>query len=217
MYLDAVERTMETSAARVTPLAVGREPYAPWVDWPATTISHHGTMCCEIVREWLANTDQSALNAGSIYSGPRWLRQSFDWGPTVYPVYWCEVLKQSQLDCGVHAALAYEVFVQRGVRAYRAQIVQEFTADAAASWHAAWSRESAVTAWLDEDRIYHEGVAIRNPSGRLKLWDPSAGWWIDAKPATGYGSVLAIRITAPDGETFDWGGQTVTANEWTTL
>jgi hypothetical protein len=33
----------------------------------------------------------------------------------------------------------------------------------------------------------------------LKLWDSSAGWWINPGPQTGYGSLIAVRIVTEAG------------------
>jgi hypothetical protein len=216
MYLDAVS----AGGAKLHIVTNGwrphRAPFEPWADWPVTMISHHGRACCETAREWMSALDFSALNAASVYSGPRWLRKRYEWGPSVYPIHWCEIDSKSQVDCGVHAALAHEVFSRRGVRSYRAQIVQEFSHEATTQWRSKWSAGEAITAWIDGRNIYHEAVAVEMPNGSLKLWDPSAASWIDPRQnGTGYGSLLAIKITArPDAPDFTWGSMKLRPNEW---
>ncbi|MFL6468457.1 MAG: hypothetical protein ACJ72Z_10920 [Pyrinomonadaceae bacterium] len=192
--------------------------YSPWEKWEPSQISHHGKTCCEFAREWLLNIDLSALNGSSLYSGPRWLRQRFDWGPGVYPVHWCDVLKKKKLDCGIHAALAYEVFANRGIKCLRAQFVQEFSSDAGSQWRSNWEKDSAITAWIDESRIYHEGCAVSLAEGTIKIWDPSAGWWIDPKTTSGYGSLLAIRLSGRgQDQEFFWGPHRLKTGKWIPL
>lgn len=217
MYLDAVE----TGAAAATEfVAEGRRQsiYEPWTDWPPTEISHHGEMCCDTAREWIAAYDLSMLSGGSPASGPRWLRQRFDWGPSVYPIHWCEALTKDSIDCGVHAALAYEVFAARGVECFRVQMVQEFDAASLAHWQTKWHRSFARTDWMHNGLIYHEGCAIETGPGRIKIWDPSAGWWLDPKFVRSYGSLRALKLTA---ETIPheiaWGDHLIAANVWREL
>ena len=174
-------------------------------------------MCCEIAREWLGATDYSVLNGGKLQSGPRWLRQRFNWGPSKYPIFWCEVLKKDTVDCGVHAALAHEVFMQRGVRSYRVQLVQEFSTSSSDQWRLSWEKDGAVTAWISDELIYHEGCAVESGDGQIKLWDSSAGWWIDPKTTSGYGSLRAVRISSGGDETFQWGHHEIEANTWSAL
>lgn len=215
MYLDAANGTAAEPAVEYTNDYCGREIFEPWADWPPSQVSHHGRVCCEIVREWITSVDFSSLNGGDVLTGPRWLRQRFEWGPTRYPVYWCEISKKKELDCGMHAALAHEVFVSRGVKSFRTQLVQEFSHCAASQWESKWKSGSAVTAWIDKDLIYHEGCAVVSPQGELKLWDPSAGWWLDPKNTGGYGSLRAVRIFASSQEKpHSWGGRVIPPNEW---
>jgi hypothetical protein len=192
-------------------------PYAAWNDWQPSRIDHHMKACCEIAREWIVNTDFSALHGADAQTGPRWLRHRFEWGPGTYPIYWCEIAGKKKLDCGVLAALAHEVYTSRGVRSFRAQLVQEFSSQATAQWRSAWTSESAVTDWITDTLIYHEGVAVVARDNELKLWDSSAGWWVDPKSIRGYGAVRAVRVTAAAGTDFRWGKHTIPSSKWTTL
>ena len=196
---------------------VANEIHTPWSDWEPSRIGHHGQACCEIAREWMVDTDYSSLNGADPLTGPRWLRHRFEWGPGTYPIHWCELIKKSRLDCGVLAALAHEVLVSRGVRCFRAQFVQEFSTTAAMQWRAAWEDENAVTAWIRDEMIYHEGCAVVARDNYLKLWDSSAGWWLDPKTTSGYGSLRAVRISAALGTDFRWGDHTISAGTWKAL
>ena len=191
--------------------------YGPWNDWEPSRVSHHGKVCCEMAREWIVGTDFSALNGAHPLTGPRWLRHRFEWGPGTYPIYWCGLVKKTKLDCGVLAALAHEVFSSRGVRCFRAQLVQTFSDSASATWRAGWETDNAITAWIEGADIYHEGVAVVGRNGELKLWDSSAGWWIDPKTTSGYGALLAVRISGSHDTEFRWGDHRIPAGVWNRL
>ena len=215
MYLDAV-RTNEEPVYEAGTGYCGREVFGTWEQWQPARVSHHGRACCEIVKEWIIATDQSLLNGGDDLTGPRWLRQRYEWGPTRYPMHWCEIGRAKVLDCGVHAAIAQEVFLARGVRSFRVQLVQEYSNGATEQWQLKWEDRDAITTWMDGELIYHEGCAVVGSDGIAKIWDPSAGWWIDPNTTSGYGSLRALRIIA-GAERFEWGGHVVPANEWTLI
>jgi hypothetical protein len=188
-----------------------------WQHFPASTISHHGEQCCQIAREWVLSTDYSQLNAGNRLTGPRWLRQKFTWGPTTWPIYWCEAVEQKMLDCGALAALAQAVFTERGVRSYHAQFIQQYSEDATRQWSKRWDGDEASTHWIKEELIYHEGCAVVVRENEIRLWDPSAGWWVNPKQFGGYGGLLALRVFAPQVNApieLVWGTQHIIPNQW---
>jgi hypothetical protein len=188
-----------------------------WQHFPASMISHHGEQCCRIAREWVLSTDYSQLNAGNPLTGPRWLRLKHTWGPSTWPIYWCEAVEQKTLDCGALAALAQEVFAARGVRSYPAQFIQQYTEDATRQWTKRWNGADASVHWIKEDLIYHEGCAVVVRDNEIRLWDPSAGWWVNPKQSGGYGGLLALRVFATQVNSpteFIWGRQRISPNQW---
>jgi hypothetical protein len=188
---------------------------AAWRDWPVSTISHHGRACCDIAREWILATDCSQLGDAATLTGPRWLRQRYPWGPSPWPLHWCEAAERKRLDCGAHAAIAHELFSARGVKSRPAQFVQQFSEDATRHWADKWREEEIAAAWIDRDLIYHEGCAVALGGDEIKLWDASAGWWIDnPRQSGGYGSLLSVRVLAREGESFRWEGRCIVANTW---
>ncbi|MBC9033902.1 hypothetical protein IAG41_16030 [Sphingomonas sp. JC676] len=195
-------------------------PGGKWTNFPNSHISHHGTACCDIAREWLLAFDFAQRNGGDILSGPRWMREHSDWGPSVWPIHWCEAVDVKIVDCGVHAAMAHAAFVARGIPAFRAQFVQRYNADAVASWRKNWSEAGASDHWIDGDAIYHEGNAVLVGDDSIKLWDGSAGWWINPRGETGYASLAAVRIEG-DPDCFAgglrWGERRIPLNEWTAI
>lgn len=227
MFLDAVKKaeiTTNNGNGFHQAGAVGKtnEVFDRWKDWHASEISHHGKMCCEIAREWITATDFSELNGdrGSLYTGPRWLRQKFNWGASSFPIYWCEAVRKKTLDCGALAALAATIFNARGIENYRVQMVQRFSEVATSQWTNSWNeRGDQPLRWTNDDLIYHEGNAIA-PHGELKVWDASAGWWIDPKSKDGYGALLAIRVSSSNltsEDKFRWGDHDVQACRWTKI
>lgn len=225
MYLEEVSNNAAAAAVGVSSAhsAPAQETFAPvfakWEHWPPSRISHHGTACCEIAREWLTATDHSQLGAGSKLTGPRWIRQVFKWGASSFPIYWCEAVREKRLDCGALAALAYEVFKARGVKVFPAQMVQKYSKIATDQWTNNWFEDdNSPLPWVEKDLIYHEGVAVMTGSGELKVWDASAGWWIDPRSSNGYGSLLALRISTIDDrfptESLQWGTHTVKPENW---
>lgn len=213
MYLDA-DRNRDKAAAGTT---VAAPPGHRWQDFPVSHLSHHGAACCDVAREWLVANDFAQLNGGDRLSGPRWMRQRTKWGPSAWPLHWCEAVGGASIDCGAHAALAHEAFTARGLVAFRAQFVQRYDADAVVHWRAKWSADSCSDHWLDGDLIYHEGNALLVGDDEVKLWDPSAGWWINPRQGSGYGSLAMVRIST-DGRTggaaLRWGTRRLDPDRW---
>lgn len=221
MYSDAVSQAAVQAKTAETDgdgFHKSIEVFEKWHDWQASEISHHGGMCCEIAREWIVSTDFSELGGASVYTGPRWLRQRFDWGASSFPIYWCEAVRKKTLDCGALAALASAVFAARGVKTFRVQMVQRFSEISTGQWSNSWNDSSEQLAWMNDDLIYHEGCAIAGNEGEIKIWDASAGWWINPKSKDGYGALLALRLSAPNlpvNAKFVWGQHHLEAFQWT--
>ncbi len=194
-----------------------RAVYEPWKDWEPSRISNHGGMCCELAREWVTATDYSTLNGAHVMSGPRWLHHRFQWGPSSYPLYWCEAVRKTTLDCGALAALAYEIFTIRGIKSYRVQLVQRYSRAATQQWSSSWTGDGVPTRWLGSGVIYHEGCATSVGGNEIKVWDASSGCWIDAKAGDGYGSLLAIKVNAANTRDLVWRKYTLEPNVWRTL
>lgn len=216
MHLDAVSRpagvadgALKAGPSRCT------EVFTTWAEWPPSEISHHGKVCCEVAREWLNATDFTLINGGSLLTGPRWITHRFKWGPSEYPIYWCEAVRKRRLDCGALAALAHEVFSARGVTSFRAQFVQKFTGVATEQWSCSWSKADVPVSWINDDLIYHEGVVVSPGGPQIKVWDSSAGWWVDRARAEGYGVVVAIRVFAPkELGVLTWGEHSIKPGRW---
>jgi hypothetical protein len=215
MYSAAASLVQE----RLIDVATETLPAHQWVDFPVSQVAHHGQDCCEVAREWIVAMDFAQLNGASLNSGPRWLREKYEWGPSPWPISWCEIVSRKVIDCGAHSALAHEAFKARGLTAFRAQFIQRYSADAVEQWRRQWRDENASDHWLGTDVIYHEANAVL-VGDELKLWDSSAGWWIETQQKGGYGSLKAVRINSDtgvstaSGTAFRWGKHELWPNKW---
>jgi hypothetical protein len=181
-------------------------------------ISHHSKACCDIAREWLIATDRSELGANSVMTGPRWIRRTFKWGPSSFPLYWCEAVRRDTLDCGALAAMTDEVLRARGLESARVQMVEQFSDKATQQWGKAWSNGCATLPWTEGKLIYHEGCAVVMDNYDIKVWDPSTGWWVDPKVEEGYGAIIALKVAHSNiREYFNWGNIQIEPNEWTVI
>jgi hypothetical protein len=193
-------------------------PSDRWIDFPHSAFAHHGEACCEIARQWVTAMDFAQLNGGGLTSGPRWLRQKYKWGPSPWPMHWCEAVKRKTIDCGAHAALALEAFTARGLTAFPAQLVQRYSEEATEQWRGKWEGDDVSCHWLDSEHIYHEATALLIGEDEVKIWDGSAGSWVDPRQAGGYGSLTAVRICAAGpfggGDGLRWGDRRLKPGIW---
>lgn len=190
---------------------------ARWENFPASYISHHGAACCDIAREWITGMDFSQLHAGHPLTGPRWLRKLFKWGPSKWPLHWCEAVREKTLDCGALGALSHQLYLERGVRSFAAQFILEFNDVSTRHWGDTWDAAGCSPHWMNEGLIYHEGCAVAVEGNEIKLWDATATWWINAKQFGGYAGLLAVRITDPaaeEGAVLTWGEHRILPNKW---
>lgn len=205
---------------------------ANWQHFPASYISHHGKACCDIAREWITGMDFSQLNAGHPLTGPRWLRKLFKWGPSKWPMHWCEAVQEKTLDCGALGALSHQLYIERGVRSFAAQFILEFNDVSTRHWSESWGAAGCDPHWINDGLIYHEGCAVeasrsrwdlqkhvspQNAHNEIKLWDATATWWINPKQFGGYAGLLAVRIfdaTAEPSTVFAWGEHRIRPNTW---
>ena len=217
MYLAEAEERIDVRPGE-TSRAAPPLPSDRWTDFPHSNFSHHNEACCEIARQWVTAMDYAQLTGGGLTSGPRWLRQKYKWGPSPWPMHWCEAVKRKTIDCGAHAALALEAFRARGLEAFPAQLVQRYSAEATEQWQAKWSGEDVSCHWLDGEHIYHEVTALIVGEDEVKIWDGSAGSWVDPRQGAGYGSLVAVRICAEGsfggGDGLRWGDRRLKPGAW---
>ena len=188
-----------------------------WRCAPSSTLTHHGRRCCIAAQEWLIATDQSQLSGEHKLAGPRWLLQKYKWGPSHWPMTWCQAVEEKQLDCGVLAVLSKTLFASRSVPAYSVQLIQQYSDLTTYQWSKKWTDYRASANWIHGPLIYHEACAVEVAPNVIKVWDSSAACWVNARQTAGYGSVSAIRIRNDNlkaAELLSWGEHIVPSEEW---
>ncbi len=181
-------------------------------------ISHHGQECCRAAKKWLVSVDYSLLTDGDLASGTRWIRDRYTWGPSKWPLHWCEAIESRSLDCGALAALARELFAARGFTSLPAQLVQQFSEQDSNQWCKRWRDSSQPVNWILGDLAYHEACALLVQGNHVKIWDPTDSWWISPEQSIGYAATLAICVDVTDPSIADvliWGSHHLRPNQWT--
>ena len=95
MSLDAANEYVRNLASR-------EEHLSKWFEHPASELVHHDSDCCEEARLWFLSFARSMeIGAFDRYQikAPTWLSKQFDWGPSEWPMSWCQVVKEEVIDC----------------------------------------------------------------------------------------------------------------------
>ena len=186
--------------------------WAPWASHVPSVLWHHGAECCTVAQAWFRAMDRSMWRGDG---APAWIRARYDWGPTRWPLYWCDAVGAEELDCGAQAALAIEAFRGRGVDAVPVQLVQRYDVHDVPHWHRRWTECGASPGWAAEGLVYHEACAVIT-DGRARVWNPTATSWASPENVRGYGSIVAVRIggATPTGRTLAWGGLELPFGAW---
>ena len=186
--------------------------WAPWQNWQPSVLSSHDAACCRDARAWFLAMSRSLWRG---QGAPGWIGGHYAWGPTCWPLYWCDAVGSKELCCGAQAALGVEAFRARGVDAMPVQLVQRFGEEDASHWRGKWVAGGASPAWLGEGIVYHEACAVIDENG-ARVWDPTASMWASPDEVRGYGSIVAIRIggATPLGRTVHWGKSELPLGEW---
>lgn len=177
-------------------------------------LTTHG-FCCERARQWLLSTHHSlsfTRSEGLDAAAPGWLRRKFQWGPTQWPVSWCEAARQTHIDCGVFAAFALEIFKEQGT-AYPAQIMLAQPRSYTDQWRSKWEGVSTRIPWIADHRVYHEVCAVARPDGNgVRVYDPTEGLWLEPSFTTGINGVVGICVHSPT--LVNWGTHKVGQGRW---
>lgn len=181
-----------------------------------STIMHHSDVCCSLARSWFLGMDKSSLVFSSASSMPLWIRERYRWGPSVQPIYWCQVIFSETLDCSVLAALTRECLQMRGVQVLPAQLVLWEPEQYCAHWIRMWKDKGMFCDWIVTPLVYHEVCAVLS-ANTISLWDPSNNQWIDPDQAVRYFRPVALRVIADHNTTVRWGDKKIQTNEWETF
>lgn len=215
---EAIEATAPEAVTEAAADAPADAPaWAPWSDWEPSRFTSHqdaggDAECCRGARAWFLAMSRSLWRG---QGAPAWIGRHYEWGPTCWPIHWCEAVGAKALCCGAQAALGVEAFRARGLDAVPVQLVQRFGEHDAAHWRGKWVAGGASPAWLGDGLVYHEACAVLD-GGRARVWDPTASMWASPEEVRGYGSIAAIRIggSARGEGTVAWGDLVLPLGRW---
>jgi hypothetical protein len=231
MTLAAVKESLpQRQSLTLQNLIENEEHFHRWVEHPASIIIHHEAACCEEARLWfLAYARSMEVGASTQFQvkAPAWLMGLFDWGPSKWPISWCEVVKEKTIDCGAFAALAREVFQAQGHEAFPAQALLSYNRICTEHWQDLWkgpprdvkdAKDSEIKEtfpWVGDEIVYHEICVIERPDGTAIFYDSTFGQWYLPETRVGFGALLAVRSECP--RLLDWNGKSISCGEWVDL
>jgi hypothetical protein len=190
---------------------------ADWIRASGSVLTHHGP-CCDRARGWLVAMGRSYDFASTdhlVFAGPRWMTKRWEWGPTQWPIAWCEAVRLKVIDCGVFGAFAQEIFRAKGIEAYSAQVLRTYTEECALHWRHKWAAIPGAFAWIGERVGYHEVCAVRSGPNEARVYDPTDGTWLEPNVRGRHGGHIAIRAEVPIA--LDWGEYTLVNGQWTEM
>ena len=186
-----------------------------WRQVSGSTLVHHGP-CCDRARAWLIAMGRSydfSSTDGLAMAGPRWITQRWAWGPTRWPIAWCEAVRAEVIDCGVFGAFALELFRAKGIDAYAGQLLRTCAEERISHWRRKWETMPTAFNWIGSHVVYHEVNVVRRVPGEAHVYDPTEGFWLEPAAQSGHHGHLAIRAEIP--EVLRWGAHVLVNGEWT--
>lgn len=207
---------MDSGAAETT------DSSAPWAfvaDRAPSEVAHHGRACCDVALSWLRAMDASYSGGASGGLAPAWMAYHWRWGASPWPLHWCELATRERIDCGALAALARMLILSSGSTALGMQLLERYPSDTTAHWRSCWARDGIEASWVSGDIVYHEAVAIIDPAGAARVWDPTDTAWLRFAKPSAYGGIVAFRVSAGDTSVarFRWQGIDAPIGEWTVI
>lgn len=186
--------------------------WAPWTDWVPSALSSHDGECCATARAWFLAMSRSLWRGEG---GPTWIANRYPWGPSRWPLHWCEAVEAEELDCGVHQALTVEAFRERGLRVVPVQLVQRQEHHNLGHFHGRWEEGGSSPLWAGDGAAYHEAVGVI-ADGRVEVWDATVNAWLSPDHVRGVRSIAGIRIGGAHatGEVVSWRGIPIPLGEW---
>ena len=186
-----------------------------WRQVSGSTLTHHGP-CCDRARAWLIAMGRSydfSSTDGLALAGPRWITQRWAWGPTRWPIAWCEAVRAEVIDCGVFGAFALELFRAKGIDAYPGQLLRTCVEERISHWRRKWETMPTAFNWIGSRVVYHEVNVVRSAPGEAHVYDPTEGFWLEPAAQSGHHGHLAIRAEIP--EALRWGAHVLVNGAWT--
>lgn len=183
----------------------------------ASRFTEHTRPCCAAAKAWLRMIDASNVLPHQPLTGPSWVRRKFRWGPSVWPLYFCEAIQSEELDCGALSCIARFCFERRGIIAYPVQLIESFSPEAIAHWKRRWPSDAQN--WLGDESVYHEVVGVLIDDSQIRIWDPTDSVWLLPDQPQGYGAALSIKVES-NGDAADelrWGAHHLACDQWCRL
>jgi hypothetical protein len=185
-----------------------------WRQASGSTLVHHGE-CCERARAWLLAMGRShdfTCTDGLAFAAPKWLTTKWTWGPTRWPVAWCEAVKADTIDCGVFGVFALEIFRAKGIEAYPGQVLRTYAEESTTHWRKKWRAMPGAFEWIGDRVVYHEVCVVRVDRDQARVYDPTDGIWLEPGVRGGHGAHVAIRAEVP--QALKWGAYTLVHGRW---
>lgn len=200
------------------------EHYKKWLEHGSSTIMHHDADCCDRARLWFMSMARSMeCRAESQYQlkTPVWLFDKYEWGPTPWPISWCELVKEKYIDCGAFSALTREIFKAQGHAVHPAIGLFSFGENCTSHWKEYWNKklpqkkEGQFFPWIGNKIVYHEVCLLEQPDGSARIFDSTFGIWYEPHKREGHGALLAVRSECP--RVLSWGDKSMVCGEWVSL
>lgn len=228
MISDVVKlRTVSEPPQPLRKLIEFEEFYHRWVEHPSSCIVHHERECCEEARLWFlsyARSMEASMASHYQLKPPTWLSQLVTWGPSVWPISWCQIFKEKTIDCGVFAALAREIFAAQGFQAHPAQALLSYNENCTEHWKDLWTtgmkkfdqkKVGDVFPWVGSKIVYHEVCILEMPNSEAKIYDSTFGNWMEPVKREGFAALLSVRSECP--RLLEWGDKILSYGEWVDL
>ena len=226
MILGAVKEIQHNQfSEHAQKLIRNEENYDRWIEHPSSSILHHEKDCCEEARMWFlayAKSMEGWASAQYKMRPPTWLSEKFTWGPSPWPITWCQVFKEKTIDCGVFAALAREIFAAQGLLAFPAQALLSYNEDCTDHWKDLWKtgitkseNKKNFFPWVGDRVVYHEVCVLELPGQFARIFDSTFGFWLEPSTRIGFGSLLSIRSECP--RLLRWHDKFLSFGEWVDL
>jgi hypothetical protein len=182
---------------------------------PPTQILSHGDEMCEVARKYLIGLDSLLAIGNNPIEPPVWITIKYKWGPTRYPVYWCQIVKAEELDCGSLSAVIREIYRSRGVHTLPVQLILKYPVHIIEHYIAMWRRKGLPVNWIWGNYVYHEVVGVILDECEMKIYDPVENSWIKSSGHVERGRVAAIRISGEETCSYlHWENKYIELNKW---
>ncbi len=130
--------------------------------FPSISHIHEHRDCrdCKRIQAWLSGRARVAMRSrpNDAHHAGSWLADAFDWGAHTWPLYWCDLNLQQEIDCGAFASLFSYCLTITETPHNRVQVIFPVSPQERVQWSRTWWDASASTAWILDGYVYHESI-----------------------------------------------------------